>query len=52
MKYFVHNFVGHPAKAVADAFGLRSLGLWLHNVTLPADNKDKASLFDLPVNPR
>lgn len=41
MKWFIHNFFGHPAMAVLHSIGLINIGNLVHDWTLPkVDQKE------------
>ena len=59
MKFFIHNLVGHPLMAIFHAIGLKKVGDYFHDITLPRKTKlyfnqiKKISQRDLkfPIDP-
>ena len=39
-RYTVHNIVGHPIMEICYLLGLKELGTWVHDVTLPKNHNE------------
>ena len=46
-RYTLHNIIGHPIMEICYLLGLKELGTWVHDSTLPKDwEKDYSNSWD------